>query len=173
MKLSNKTIQYSIYNRSEGKAKLITDSASVKRPSIENMTETIKGSGIMGEIDFPTLLQIAAMEYEISFKNASKEAIELFAQKTQHLEIRWATDYLDTSTSKVSLRANKDIIQGVPKKIDLGSIETNAGNEATLPLEILYFKHIQDGETLIEIDKLNNVFIINGVDYAAPLREAL
>ena len=173
MKLSNKTIQYSIYNKNDGKSTLITDSASVKRPSIENMTETIKGTGIMGEIDFPTLLQIAAMEYEISFKSASKEAIDLFAQKTQSLEIRWATDYLDTETSKVSIRANKDIIRGVPKKIDLGSIETNSGNEATLPLEVLYFKHIQDGETLIEIDKLNNVFIINGVDYAKGLREAL
>ena len=173
MKMSNKTIQYSIYNRKEGKAKFIADTSSVKRPSIENMTETIKGAGIMGEIDFPTLLQLAAMEYEISFKNASKEAIELFGQETQHLEVRWATDYLDTSTAKVSIRACKDIIRGVPKKLELGTIETNAGNEATLPLEILYFKNIQDGEVLIEIDKLNNVFIINGVDYAKQLREAL
>lgn len=173
MKNANKTIQYAIYNRKNGKADFITDTSSLKRPSIEAMTDTIKGAGIMGEIDLPTMGQLSAMEYEITFKNANKKAIELFGQETQHIEVRWVTDVLDTTTSKVTVKANKDIIKGVPKKIDLGSIEGNSNNEATLPLEILYFKHIQDGETLIEIDKLNNVFIINGVDYMAKIREAL
>lgn len=173
MKHSNKTIQYSIYDRTEGKAEFIADTTSLKRPSIEMLTDTIKGAGIMGEIDYPALAQLAAMEYEISFKTTNKKAIALFGQKTHHLETRWVTDVLDSATGNVGIRANKDIIKGVPKKIDLGSVEGNSNNEATLPLEVLYFKHIQDGETLIEIDKLNNVFIINGVDYAKELREAL
>jgi len=173
MKHTNKTIQYSIYDRKNGKSEFIADTTSLKRPSIETLSDTIKGAGIMGEIDLPTLAQIAAMQYEISFKSANKKAIELFGQETQELEVRWVSDVLDTATSKISTCANKDIIKGVPKSIDLGNIETNSNNESTLPLEVLYFKHIQNGEVLIEIDKLNNVFIINGVDYAKAIREAL
>lgn len=173
MKYGNKTLQYKIYNRTSGTADFITDTTSYKRPDLEIMTDTISGGGIAGEIDMPTLGQLSSMEIEIGFKRANKKAVELFAQKTQELEIRWVTDVLDTAGAIISTCANKDIIKAIPKKLSLGNIETNATNEASVPLEVIYFKHIQDGEALIEIDKLNNVFIVNGVDYADKIREAL
>ena len=173
MKHGNKTIQYSIYDRSAGNPDFIGETTSLKRPSLEMLTETMSGAGFAGEIDLPTLGQLSAMEYEISFKNANEKAIKLFGQKAQHLEARWVTDVLDTATGKIGIRANKDIIKCIPKKIDLGSVEGNATNETSVTFEVTYFKHIQDGKALIEIDKLNNVFIINGVDYAKELREAL
>ena len=173
MKAGNKVIQYAIYDRTGGKPEFICDTSSVKRPSLEPMTETMKGAGIMGEIDLPTITQIGALEYEISFKRVNKKAVSMFGQETQHLELRWVTDVLDTTNAKIGTCANKDIIKAIPKKLDLGSVEGNAANEGTVTLEILYFKHIQDGETLIEIDKLNNVLIINGKDYAKEIREAL
>lgn len=173
MKLGNKTLQYKVYNRTSGKPDFVTDTTSYKRPDIEVMTDKISGAGIAGEIDMPTLAQLSAMEIEIGFKRANKKAVELFGQQTQELEVRWVTDVLDTTGAKVSTCANKDIIKAIPKKLSLGNIETNSTNEASIPLEVIYFKHIQDGEALIEIDKLNNVFIVNGVDYAKPIREAL
>ena len=174
MKHGNKTIQYSIYDRANnGKPEFITDTTSIKRPSIEVMTDTVKGAGIAGEIDLPTIGQLSAMEYEISFKRTNEKAVALFGQKTQHLETRWVTDVLDTASGKVTTCANKEIVKGIPKKLDLGNIETNSNNEATVAFEVTYYKFIQDGKGLIEIDKLNNVFIVNGVDYAKELREAL
>lgn len=173
MKHGNKTVQYSIYNRGSGTPKFITDTTSLKRPPLEIMSETLTGGGIAGELNLPTLSQLSSMEYEIAFKRANEHAVELFGQKTQHIEARWVTDVLDTTNAKIGICANKDIIKGIPKKLDLGSVETNSGNDSSVVLEVTYFKHIQDGKALIEIDKLNNVFIINGVDYAKELREAL
>lgn len=174
MQHGNKTIQYSIYNRGNGgKAEFITDTTSIKRPSLEVMTDTVKGAGITGEIDLPTFGQLSAMEYEISFKRTNEKAVDLFGQKTQHIETRWVTDVLNTTSGNIVTCANKEIIKGVPKKLDLGNIETNSNNEASVTLEILYYKFIQDGKSLIEIDKLNNVFIVNGIDYAKSIREAL
>lgn len=174
MKHGNKTIQYSIYDRtSGGKPTFITDTTSIKRPSLEIMTESMKGAGIAGEIDLPSMGQLGALSYEIGFKRTNKEAVKLFEQKTQHLETRWVTDVLDATDSKLGTCANKEIVKGIPKSLDLGSLEGNSANEATVTLEILYYKFIQDGVTLIEIDKLNNVFIVNGTDYAKKLREAL
>ncbi len=173
MKLGNKTLQYKIYNRTSGKAEFVADTTSYKRPDIEVMTESISGGGIAGEIDMPTLGQLSSMEIEIGFKRANKKAVELFAQKTQDIEVRWVTDVIDTAGAIVSTCANKDIIKAIPKKLSLGNIETNSTNEASVPLEVIYIKHIQDGEALFEIDKLNNIFIVNGVDYAKKIREAL
>ena len=173
MKYGNKTLQYKIYNRTSGKPDFITDTTSYKRPDVEVMTDTISGAGIAGEIDMPTLGQLSAMEIEIGFKRANKKAVELFGQKTQEIESRWVTDVLDTSGAKISTCANKDIIKAIPKKLSLGNVETNSTNDSSVTLEVVYIKHIQDGETLFEIDKLNNVFIVNGVDYAKQIREAL
>jgi P2 family phage contractile tail tube protein len=173
MKHGNKTIQYSIYDRSSGKAEFIADTNNVKRPSFEYMTETLKGAGILGEIDMPTPAQVGAMTYEIAVKRTNAKTISLFEPKTQHIETRWAEDEIDSTSGNVKISANKEIVKGKPKSLDLGSVETNAANENTLALEILYYKYIKDGVVLIEIDKLNNVLIINGKDYTKDLREAL
>ena len=172
-KHGNKTIQYSIYDRTEGKPVFVTDTTSLKRPDLSNMTETITGAGIMGEVDLPTLGQLAAMSYEITFKRSNKNAVVFFGQKTQHFETRWATDVLDASNAKIGISACKEIVKAIPKSLGLGSLESNSANETTVAMEVIYYKFIQDGETLIEIDKLNNVFIIDGWDYAAQIREAL
>lgn len=173
MKYGNKTLQYKAYDRTKGKPEFMPDVTSYKRPDIEEMTDTISGAGIMGEIDLPTLGQLSSLEVEFGFRRANKKSIELFAQEAHEIEVRWVTDVLDTAGAKITTCANKDIIKTVPKKLSLGNIETNSTNEATVSMECIYFKHIQDGETLIEIDKLNNVFIVNGVDYAKAIREAL
>lgn len=173
MLMGNKTVQYAIYDRTNGRPDFICDTSSYKRPSIEMLTDSVKGAGIMGEIDLPTPGQIGPLEMEIAFKNSNKKAIDLFSQKSHDLEIRWATDVLDSSNGSVKISAKKDIIKCIPKKLDLGNIETNASNEGSLAAEIIYFQHIIDGESVIEIDKLNNVFKINGVDYSSTIRQAL
>jgi P2 family phage contractile tail tube protein len=173
MVFGNKTIQYAIYDRTNGRPEFVTDTSSYKRPSLEMLTDTVKGAGIMGEIDLPTISQLGSMEAEISFKKSNKKAVELFSQKSHNLEIRWASDALDSSNGSMKTEANKEIIKGIPKKLDLGNIETNTANEGTLTFEIVYFQYIINGAAVIEIDKLNNVFKINGVDYAETIRQAL
>lgn len=174
MKHGNKTVQYSIYDRTEGgKPEFVADTTNLTRPSFVMLSDTIKGAGINGELDMPTMAQLGSLVYAIAFKRSNKKAVVLFGQKMQHLEVRWVTDVLDSESGKLSTCANKEIIKGYPKKLDLGDIETNKSNETSVELELTYYKFIQNGETLLEIDKLNNVFIVDGWDYAAELREAL
>ena len=92
---------------------------------------------------------------------------------THELETRWVTDTIDTSTGAASVSANKEIVKGFAKSLEGGTLENNASQEANLVLEVAYYKYIQDGETLIEIDKLNNVFLVNGVDYGQAVRDNL
>lgn len=173
MKYANKTIQYAIYNRDSGTAKFICDTSAYKRPSIENLTDTIKGAGLMGEIDLPTLGQVGSMECEITFNKSNAHFVELSAPKAHSLEIRWVTDVLDSANVQVGIEASKEIMTVIPKKAEFGDIETNETNEGTLAFEVLYYQYIVDGKSLLEIDKLNNVYKVNGVDYSASIRNAL
>lgn len=172
-KIATKTIMYSIYDKTSGKPKYIDDTTSYKRPEIEMLTDGFTGAGIMGEIDLPTLGQLAAMEGEIAFNKTNGAMIELFTPKAHTIESRWVTNVLNTATGNVGVQSNKEIVKIVPKKIDLGEIEGNEKNESSMTYEILAYQYIIDGKTVIKIDKLNNVFIVNGVDYSAKIRSLL
>ena len=172
-KISTKTIQAAIYDRTDGKATYVDDSATYKRPDIEMITDGFSGLGIMGEIDLPTLAQVGGMEGEIGFTNSSKRSTALFAPGSHIIEARWVTNVLDTSTGKSSVVAHKEICTILPKNLGLGDIEPNEANEPSLTYEIIAYEYICNGESLIKIDKLNNVFMVNGVDYSKQIRDAL
>lgn len=170
---NNKTVQYAVYNRTSGSSKFVGDTTVLARPNLELLTDTIKGAGILGEVDMPTISQLGSMSYEITLRKQNDDAVALFEQKNQEIEVRWVSDYVDSTTGNSSVIANKDIVKGMPKSLSGGSIENNTQNESTVVLEVLYIKHIQNGVTKYEIDKLNNVFIINGVDYGKIIRDNL
>ena len=172
-KISTKTIMYSVYDKTSGKAQYIDDTTTYKRPEIETLTDGFTGAGIMGEIDLPTLGQLGGMEGELGFNKTNEKMIDLFTPKAHTLEVRWVTNVLNTSTGNVTVQSNKEIIKILPKKLDLGEIEGNETNEASMTYEILSYQYIIDGKTVIKIDKLNNVFIINGVDYSEKIRNLL
>lgn len=173
MKHATKTIQYAIYDRTNGKAEYVGDTSSYTRPDLEFMSDTLKGAGLMGEIELPTTGQLAAMGIELAFNKTNKKFVELLSPKAHQIEVRWVTDVLDSTTAKVGIEANKEIITFIPKTGGLGDIEGNATNEATLGAEVIYYQYIIDGKSVIEIDKLNQVLKINGVDYSADIRNAL
>lgn len=172
-KIGTKTIQYSIYDRTNGKATFVEDTSSYTRPEIAMMSDGLTGSGIMGEIDLPTLGQLDSMEIEMNLNKTNERAIAMFAPGAHTVEVRWATNVLNTATGSSSVQANKEIVKYLPKTLGLGDIENNETNEGNLVGEVLTYQYIINGKTVIKIDKLNNVFIINGKDYSAAIRSAL
>lgn len=172
-KLANKTLQYSVYDRTSGSAKYVEDTTKYKRPSIENLTDTLKGAGIMGEIDLPTLGQIGSMEIEITFNKTNAKAVALLSPETHTIEVRWVNDSFDSKTGGVSIESNKEIIKYMTKTFENGEIESNSTNEATLTGEVLTYQYILNGKSVVEIDKLNNVYKINGKDYTANIIKGL
>ena len=173
MKIRNKTIQFAIYNRDSGKAKYVCDTSAYARPSIEALTDTIKGAGLMGEIDLPTIGQLGSMEAEMTFNKSNTEYVELTAPTAHKIEVRWVTDILDSSNAKIGVESNKEFMTVIPKKAELGDIESNETNEATITFEVLYYQYIVAGKAILEIDKLNNIYKVNGKDYSAEIRKAL
>ena len=172
-KLSTKTIQYSVYDRTSGKAKYVDDTATYKRPELAMLSDGVTGAGIMGEIDLPTLGQLDSMEIELTLNKTNASAVELFSPGAHTIETRWATNVLNSSTGASSVQANKEIVRYVPKALDLGEIENNETNEGTLVGEVLTYQYIVDGKTLIQVDKLNGVFKVNGKDYYSAIKAAL
>ena len=168
-----RTIKGKLYDRTSSVPRLLDDAASVTLPEIALLTETIKGIGVNGEIDMPTYGQVGAMEVEITNNNLSRDTVRTFRQQTQHLEHRWATQVLDPASGETKVVGKKAIMKLIPKSLNLGSIESNKAEEAPSKFECIYLKYVVGNDVLVEIDKLNDKFIIDGVDYSNAIRSVL
>ena len=171
--METRTIKAAVYNRNGKNPKRISEATEVTLPDLEYMSETITGAGMNGEIDLPTLGQLAAATLSIASRSLGDNAIEISTPQTQHLEFRWATQALNETTGAVEVVDKKVIFKGVPKKLGLGKIAPNAAEEATLDYEMLALTYISKGVRKIEIDKINDVFKVNGVDYNAEIKNVL
>lgn len=60
-----------------------------------------------------------------------------------------------------------------PKEIDFGSYKGGSLTDVKTPFCTSYFKYILNGVTLIELDPINNVEIIGGVDRNQKINQAI
>lgn len=168
-----RTIKGQLYDRTGSVPKKLSDAASVTLPELALLTETIKGIGINGEIDLPTYGQLGALEVEISNNNISRDTVRTFRQQTQHLEHRWAAQSLDEKSGETKVVGKKAIMKLIPKSLNLGAIESNKAEEAPSKFECIYLKYVEGNTVLLEIDKLNDKFVVDGVDYSAAVRNVI
>lgn len=168
-----RTIKGKLYDRTYAVPRLLDDAASVKLPEIALLSETIKGIGVNGEIDMPTYGQVGALEVEITNNNLSRDTVRTFRQQTHHLEHRWATQVLDPATGETKVVGKKAIMKLIPKSLNLGAIESNKAEETPSKFECTYLKYVVGNDVLLEIDKLNDKFVVDGIDYSGAVRSVL
>lgn len=147
--------------------------ADVQLPSLEVMTDTIKGAGIAGEIDSPTVGHYQSMQVGINFRTVTPEFARLAAQKAHQLDIRGAVQVFNAALGQSEIQAVKVVVSARTKKADLGKLEAGAAQENSWEGEVVYLKLFIAGEERIEIDKLNFICVIDGEDQLAGVRTAL
>ena len=141
--------------------------ADVQLPSLDAMTETVKGAGIAGEFDSPVLGHFGSMETVLNWRTLEKRNIMLAMQTGVNLDLRGAQQIYDSASGKYKVGNVKCVVRGVPKKTELGKLDVGATTGTA------YLKVTIDGETVLELDKFNYICNIGGVDYMADVREAL
>lgn len=171
MKISNKVINYSVYTKNDSKSTKIGDTSEVTLPSIEMLTDTIKGAGIMGEIDWPAYYQPQSMSLEISIRVANEDIGELM--KANDIEIRWVTDVFDTDNIKTGVISHKAFIKCIPKKLEEGKVGMGEASEGSFEYEVFAYKRIINGKEVLNVDKFNGIFAVNGENLAQDIQTAL
>ena len=133
--------------------------------------EKYRGGGMDAEIDID--LGYDMPEPEVTIKEAIPELIKA-----------WGESDSDGVLLRILAGANSDgpgnahdtieiVTRCRPKEIDLGSFKPGSLNEIKTPFCTTYFKYVLNGETLIELDPVNMVQIIGGVDKNQQLRESI
>lgn len=147
--------------------------ADVQLPDIESLTESIKGAGIAGEVEIPVLGHIGAMTMTVNWRTITGDLVALSAPIAHALDFRASQQKYDSATGTLKTSAVKHVVRAIPKKITPGKMETGASTESGNEFSVLYYKMLVDGNVAIEVDPLNYIYIVNGVDYLADVRKDL
>lgn len=147
--------------------------ADVDLPDLESMTETVNGAGIAGEIDSPNIGHFASMTTTINWRVLDRANFKLARQEVQALDFRGSIQAFDPTAGGYKQIPVKVTIRGLPKTTPLGSLAVGSTMDNSNELEVFYIKILYDNQTVVEIDKLNFICIIDGVDYLAEVRANL
>lgn len=147
--------------------------ADVELPELEYLTRELKGAGIAGELDLPIFGHFTSMTVTINWRTMIKDSIKLMKPGIRRLEFRSASQNQDVRTGTYEVGAEKVVLGVLVKKGNLGKREVGEGTESSNEFEVTYIKVVQDGETILEVDKLNYICLIDGEDYMQKVRIAL
>ena len=147
--------------------------ANVTLPSIEFMTATVTGAGMMGTMDVPFMSMVNSMKMSLKFLTMTQAATRLIAPKKHQLDIRVAEEHWKVEEAEVGTWADKFVVICQPISMSPGQVAPFSAADVSGEFEVYYYAAYRDGKQLWEIDKRNMKCVINGVDYMANVRKAL
>lgn len=142
-------------------------------PDISRKTVEFQGTGMNGTINSPVIGQIEAMTTTLNFQTHTKEQHSLFEGRVHNLDFREAVQGRNPITGEVEVTPHKYIMKVMPVKLSKGKLEPASTADASGEYAVSYFAEYIDGKKITEIDPLNYICIVNGVDELSAVRKAL
>ena len=153
-----------------GDNKLVGITGEVALPDFESMTETMSGTGMLGEIDSPTPGQYGSMELEIPYRVLTEDAFEML-DPTQLIDITMrASEQVTTGTGTLDFKSMRVVTRGRSKKLTPGTVKIGGAMESKIVMEIFYIMIEINDRQMVELDKLNGIFKVNGKDVLEKVR---
>lgn len=140
---------------------------NIALPDIEFNKETIRASGVGGDIEIGATGDTKAFKCTIEFLMANKSMFDIMAVQNSLLTLRGSLkDGVTSKPMKVMVYSN-------PNKAELGKFETgkSMGSKFEFTTHYLYIEI--DGKIVFEQDKFNDIFYVNGVDKKLKIKQDL
>lgn len=141
----------------------------VSLPDLEEMTETFEGAGILGEIEVGTEGRFSKFEVEFPFQTIDREITELKKNSDEPIYLRAAGAYINKETGKMEHAQVKITLKGPRTAIGLGKLAANKPTNSTVKMKPFYVKIEVNSEILLEVDKLNGIYKLNGEDQLSEI----
>ncbi len=139
----------------------------IELPNIQFMTDTVSGSGIAGEIDMPIAGLTQGMQIKIKKRSPNMQFSTLLAPRTHNLTFRGKMLVEDSGhpLSKSKARNIRIVANVKPKGKNLGKGEVAKSMETEAEFEVISLLVFMDEIPTLHIDKFNNKFVVDGINY--------
>ena len=159
---------YNVYNSGQ---RLVGINGEFQCPELEMQTSSVTGPGILGEIEFPNPGHVGNTEATVNFRIIDVEAAQLLNDGTVDLTLRADVSRYDSATGRTVHQSFRVTMRGKVKTVTLGTIQASNGADSSIALELLYIKVVVDSRTILELDKLNFIYVVNGKDMLTEVRK--
>ncbi|MBI5917800.1 MAG: phage major tail tube protein [Nitrosomonadales bacterium] len=143
---------------------------SIKLPKLSRKFEDFRGAGMDGEVGIDLGQEKLEMDWDCAGIN-EQIFLQYGATKVDGVMLRFAGAYQRDDTAKV--QAVEVVVRGRHQEIDSGEAKAGDKGKMTIKSRLTYYKLSIDNKALVEIDLLNMIFIVNGVDLLAEQRKAI
>lgn len=142
----------------------------VKLPTLTRSMEDYRGGGMSGPVKIDNGQD--AIELESKFGGLMRPILRQYgAARHDAVQLRYAGAYQRDDSGAVD--AVEIVVRGRHEEIDAGTAKAGDDTEFTVKTACSYFKLSINGVTEIEIDLVNMVEIVGGVDRLAQQRAAI
>jgi P2 family phage contractile tail tube protein len=139
-------------------------------PKIAASVQSYRGGGMLGELDMDMGLE--KLEMETTFGGLPINVLRQFGLVgVSGAMLRFAGAYQEESQGVVT--AAELVVRGKHVEIDPGTAKVNDDTNWKLKSTLSYLKWTINGSVDVEIDILNNIYLIGGVDRMAQIRAAI
>lgn len=159
---------FNLFLDGESWAGLVTE---VVLPKITRKTEEYRGGGMTGPIEMD--LGHEKLEFEFTLQEYRSDIVK-----------KWGECAADGVPMRLLAGAKRDggdcevdtieiIVRGRPRELDFGTLKPGDLTGLKVPFACTYYKYVLNGETLVELDPVNMIERIGGVDRYEKLRTAI
>lgn len=165
--IPEKINDFNVYNEGD---KLIGVSDEVSLPEINELTSELSGPGLLGSVDTPTFGKFESMEMEVPFRTLYESAFKLMRPlRNVALTLRGAVQVSD-GEGNVEFVGMRVVIRGKKKGLTAGKFKQGEGTGSAVKLSLTYIMIELNGKQRLEIDILNSIYRVDGVDMLAAIR---
>ena len=148
--------------------------ATIDLPEINFMSSEVTGAGILGQYDASVMGHTENMETTLHFRTIRQDLSLLLSQgQAVMLSAYGASQMYDAGTGGVGVNPVRVVMRGIPKSLKAGKFEPGESSETEVTLTLDYVKITANSKDVLEIDKFNYIFNVNGIDIISDVRSAL
>ncbi|HWL47106.1 MAG TPA: phage major tail tube protein [Sphingomonadaceae bacterium] len=149
---------------------LLGEATTIKLPVLSRDMEEYRGGGMSGPVKWDKGMK--AIDFEHEYGGLVPTLFTGFGAATHDSElIRFAGAYQSDSTGAID--AVEVVVRGRHEEIDPGDSKAGDDSKTTIKTACSYYKLSVNRRVLVEVDFLNMIEIIDGVDRLAEQRAAL
>lgn len=143
---------------------------SLTPPKLSRKMEEFRAGGMDGAIEID--MGQEKLEAAFTLAEPNKEVLKLYgAVNHGAVPVRFKGAYQrDTDGSIIKVEI---FVKGRWKEIDGGEWKPGEKGSTNIAMPCTYYRYNEDGVDLIEIDMVNMIFKVDGVDLMAEMRKAL
>ena len=141
----------------------------VTTPKLAMKVEEYRAGGMIAPVDVN--LGLEKMESEFKMGGYMLDLVRQFGAQIDAVPLRFMGAYEQDDTGEVT--SVEIVMRGRFSEIDHGNSKVGDDTEQTYKVPLTYYKLIENGQEVVEIDALNTIFKVDGKDRLEEHRKAI